>query len=250
MYTNRFTSLFFSFIFLGFATIGSAQKKSSEKKKTTALSSTTFNGLKFRSVGPALTSGRVIDIAVNPNNSTEYFVAAASGGVWKTSNAGNTYTPVFDKYGSYSIGCVSISPSNTNVVWVGTGENNNQRSVAYGDGVYKSEDGGKSWKNMGLKTSEHIGKILIHPTNSNIVYVSSMGPLWSAGGERGIYKTIDGGVDFGGCGDRPNRFCHCTWRVCNRDAGTCQNQFNDWQYPSKHYEPPNGNRPCGRCFPW
>jgi len=196
MYTNRFTSLFFSFIFLGFATIGSAQKKSSEKKKTTALSSTTFNGLKFRSVGPALTSGRVIDIAVNPNNSTEYFVAAASGGVWKTSNAGNTYTPVFDKYGSYSIGCVSISPSNTNVVWVGTGENNNQRSVAYGDGVYKSEDGGKSWKNMGLKTSEHIGKILIHPTNSNIVYVSSMGPLWSAGGERGIYKTIDGGKNW------------------------------------------------------
>ncbi len=196
MYTNRFTNLFICFVFLGFATIASAQKKSSDKKKTTALSSSTFTGLKFRSVGPALTSGRIIDIAVNPNNSAEYFVAAASGGVWKTSNAGNTYVPVFDKYGSYSIGCVSISPSNTNVVWIGSGENNNQRSVAYGDGVYKSEDGGKSWKNMGLKTSEHIGKILIHPTNSDIVYVSSMGPLWSAGGERGIYKTIDGGKNW------------------------------------------------------
>jgi photosystem II stability/assembly factor-like uncharacterized protein len=173
-----------------------AQRRGPQPKPTPKFNSSTFSGLKFRSVGPALTSGRIADVAVNPNNSNEYFVAAASGGVWKTSNSGNTFVPVFDKQGSYSIGCVSIDPSNTNIVWVGTGENNNQRSVAYGDGVYKSQDGGKSWKNMGLKMSEHIGKILIHPTNSNIVLVSSMGPLWNEGGDRGIYKTIDGGKSW------------------------------------------------------
>ena len=150
-------------------------------------------GLSFRSVGPALTSGRVSDLAVNPHNPYEYYVTAASGGVWKTQNAGNTFDPIFDGQGSYSIGCVSIAPSNPNVVWVGTGENNNQRSVGYGDGVYRSLDGGKSWKNMGLKNSEHIGKIIIHPTNPNVVYIAAYGPLWSKGGDRGVYKTTDGG---------------------------------------------------------
>ncbi len=193
MKTNNYRFLMLSVFFLAATSFSVAQKKAAKTTPKTTLKSATFNGLSFRSVGPALTSGRIVDLAINPNNSAEYFVAVACGGVWKTSNAGITYTPVFDKQGSYSIGCVSIAASNTNVVWVGTGENNNQRSVAYGDGVYKSEDGGVSWKNMGLKTSEHIGKILIHPTNSDIVYVSSMGPLWNAGGERGIYKTTDGG---------------------------------------------------------
>lgn len=152
-----------------------------------------FGGMKFRSIGPALTSGRIADIAVNPANPAEYYVASASGGVWKTSNAGTTYSPIFDGQGSYSIGCVTMDPNNSNVIWVGTGENNNQRSVAYGDGVYKSEDGGKSWKNVGLKSSEHIGMIAVNPNNSNEVYVAAYGPLWSAGGERGLYKTTDGG---------------------------------------------------------
>src|SRR4051812_30481387 len=129
-----------------------------------------FSGLAFRSIGPALVSGRVVDLAVNPKNTAEYYVAAASGGVWKTSNRGITFTPVFDDQGSFSIGCISIDPRNSNVVWVGTGENNNQRVVGYGDGVYKSEDGGKSWKNMGLMKSEHIGMIAIDPLNSDIVY--------------------------------------------------------------------------------
>ncbi|MBK7851711.1 MAG: hypothetical protein IPJ66_11400 [Bacteroidetes bacterium] len=155
--------------------------------------SETFNGLKFRGIGPALTSGRVVDFAVDRLSPKTYYVAAACGGVWKTENAGNTYEPIFDGEGSYSIGCVEIDPENSNVIWVGSGENNNQRSVAYGDGVYKSEDGGKSWKNVGLKSSEHIGMIAIDPTNSNIVYVAAYGTLWSAGGERGIYKTTDGG---------------------------------------------------------
>jgi len=152
-----------------------------------------LSGLKFRNIGPAVTSGRVADIAVNPTNFHEYYVAVASGGVWKTVNAGTTYEPIFDQQGSYSIGCIAIDPTNTNVIWVGSGENNNQRSVAYGDGIYKSEDGGASWKNMGLKTSEHIGKIIIDPTNSDVVYVAAIGPLWKEGGERGVYKTIDGG---------------------------------------------------------
>lgn len=160
------------------------------------LQTSLFNNLKFRSVGPAITSGRIADIAVNPQNHHEYYVAAASGGVWKTVNSGVTYEPIFDGENAFSIGCLAIDPSNSNVVWVGTGENNNQRVVGYGDGIYKSEDGGKSWKNMGLKNSEHIGRIAIDPKNSNIVYVAAYGPLWNSGGERGIYKTIDGGATW------------------------------------------------------
>ncbi|MCB0733155.1 MAG: glycosyl hydrolase [Bacteroidetes bacterium] len=184
--------LLISFILVLTMPFAVAQKKE-KSADNYPLKSSQLSGLKFRSVGPALTSGRVADIAVNPNNPNEYFVAAASGGVWKTTTAGTVFTPVFDGQGSYSIGCVTYDPTNHHVIWVGTGENNNQRSVAYGDGVYKSEDGGKSWKNMGLKNSEHIGEIVVHPTNGDIVYVSAMGPLWNEGGDRGIYKTTDGG---------------------------------------------------------
>jgi photosystem II stability/assembly factor-like uncharacterized protein len=157
------------------------------------LSSGTFSGLKFRSVGPALISGRVVSIAVNPHNKSQYFIGVASGGVWRTDNDGTTWQPVFDHEGSYSIGTVVIDPNHPNVVWVGTGENNNQRSVSYGDGVYRSEDGGKTWKNMGLKKSEHIARIVIDPRDSNVVYVASQGPLWGPGGDRGLYKSTDGG---------------------------------------------------------
>jgi photosystem II stability/assembly factor-like uncharacterized protein len=176
-----------------FISLNSPGETKPDSTKNDPWKSETFNGLKFRSIGPAKTSGRVVDFAVDPANPKIYFVASASGGVWKTENAGITYDPVFDGQGSYSIGCVEIDPGNSNIIWVGSGENNNQRSVAYGDGVYKSEDGGKTWKNMGLKNSEHIGMITIDPKNSNIVYVAAYGPLWSAGGDRGIYKTIDGG---------------------------------------------------------
>lgn len=170
-----------------------AQKKPASTPKVDSLSTATLGVLKFRSIGPAVTSGRVVDIAVNPKNHAEYYVAAACGGVWKTVNNGVSFQPIFDGQGSYSIGCITLDPNNSNIVWVGSGENNNQRSVAYGDGIYKSEDGGKSWKNMGLKTSEHIGRIVVDATNSNTVYVAAYGPVWSAGGERGIYKTTDGG---------------------------------------------------------
>ena len=171
-------------------------KKSTDKDQETPLSEVGLSGLKFRSLGPALTSGRISDIAVNPDNFNEYYVATSAGGVWKTVNAGNTYQPIFDGQGSYSIGCVTLDPTNPNVIWVGTGENNNQRSVSYGDGVYRSDDGGKSWQHLGLKTSEHIGKIIVHPEHPEIVYVAAIGPLWSAGGERGLYKTVDGGTTW------------------------------------------------------
>lgn len=171
----------------------SAQKKSSPPPEASGFSSDTFSALRFRSIGPAVTSGRISDFAVNPTNPSEYYVATSSGGVWKTTNRGVTFEPIFDDQGSYSIGCVTLDPSNPAVVWVGSGENNNQRSVAYGDGVYKSEDAGRTWKNMGLKNSEHIAKIIVHPTNPDIIYVAAYGPVWSEGGDRGVYKSTDGG---------------------------------------------------------
>lgn len=157
------------------------------------LTSDTFAGLELRSIGPALTSGRITDIAVDPKNPYRWFVAAADGGVWRTTNAGTSFQPVFDKEGSHSIGCITIDPNDPFVVWVGSGENNSQRVVGYGDGVYRSADGGETWKNMGLKSSEHIAKIVVDPRDSAVVYVAAQGPLWGPGGDRGIYKTTDGG---------------------------------------------------------
>lgn len=172
---------------------GSETKSDSVKVVKTGFDTVDLSGLKFRSLGPAITSGRIADFAVDPKNHKRYFVGAASGGVWRTLNDGTTFEPVFDGEGSFSIGCLTMDPNNSNSIWVGTGENNNQRSVAYGDGVYKSMDGGSTWTNMGLKMSEHIGRIIVHPSNSNIIFVAAIGPLWSPGGDRGVYKSKDGG---------------------------------------------------------
>jgi photosystem II stability/assembly factor-like uncharacterized protein len=171
----------------------------------------TFANLRVRNIGPAFISGRVSQIAVFPDSPTHYLVAEASGGIFLTYNNGTSWTPVFDNYGSYSIGAITIDPKNPSIVWVGTGENNNQRSVSYGDGVYKSEDGGRTYHNVGLKLTEHIARIVIDPRDSNVVYVAAPGPLWKGGGERGLYKTADGGKtwsqslikvgDFTGCSD-------------------------------------------------
>lgn len=160
------------------------------------LNAGTFGAISARSIGPALMSGRIADIAVNPNDASEFYIAVASGNVWKTNNRGITFSPIFDGYGSFSIGCVTIDPSNTNVVWVGSGENNSQRSVAFGDGVYVSRDAGKGFKNVGLAESEHIGMIRVDPRDSNVVYVAALGPLWKDGGDRGLYKTTDGGATW------------------------------------------------------
>ena len=167
--------------------------ETTENKEGTKLNSETFGNIQLRNIGPALMSGRIADIAIDPVQPNTWYVAAGSGNVWKTLNAGTTWKPIFEKYGSYSVGCVTVDPSNHHTVWVGTGENVGGRHVGYGDGIYKSVDGGASFKNMGLKNSEHLSKIIVHPRNGDIVYVASQGPLWSAGGERGLYKTTDGG---------------------------------------------------------
>jgi photosystem II stability/assembly factor-like uncharacterized protein len=166
------------------------------EEKKGGMTADTFSGLKFRLIGPAVASGRVMSIAVNPRNEVEYYVGAASGGVWKTVNDGTTWTPVFDGEASYSIGWVTLDPNDSSVVWVGTGESNSQRSVSYGDGIYRSDDGGKSWKNLGLKKSEHIGRVVVDPRDSKVVYVAAEGPLWGQGGDRGLYKTSDGGTSW------------------------------------------------------
>jgi len=168
------------------------EAKKDEPKKP-GMNADTFSGLKFRSIGPGVESGRVMSIAVNPRKKHEFYVGVASGGVWKTVNDGTTWSPLFDREGSYSIGWVELDPNDASVVWVGAGESNSQRSVSYGDGVYRSEDGGKSWKNLGLKKSEHIGRVTIDPRDSKVVYVAAEGPLWGPGGDRGLYKTTDGG---------------------------------------------------------
>ncbi len=160
------------------------------------LSSESFAGLRVRSIGPALTSGRIVGIAVHPKDPAIIYLTAASGGVWKTENGGATWQPIFDDQGSYSIGVIALDPRDPKVVWIGTGENNSQRSVGYGDGVYKSIDAGKSWQKVGLERSEHIGRIAIDPRDSDVVYVAAQGPLWAGGGDRGLYKTTDGGTTW------------------------------------------------------
>ncbi|MFH1764044.1 MAG: glycosyl hydrolase, partial [Gemmatimonadota bacterium] len=153
----------------------------------------TFRGLAFRSMGPSIMSGRIAEIAIHPYDRSTWYVGVGSGGVWKTDDNGTTWQSLFDGQGSYSIGVVTIDPSDPDVIWVGTGENVSGRHVGFGDGVYRSRDGGKSWQNMGLTASEHIGRILVDPRDSKVVLVAAEGPLWSSGGERGVYRTADGG---------------------------------------------------------
>jgi len=167
--------------------------KASESQARPSVPSSFFNAISFRSVGPAWASGRIADLAVNPSNHSEIYAAVASGNIWKSENNGTTWKPIFDKYGAYAIGCIVIDPGNHNVVWAGTGENNHQRALGWGDGVYRSDDAGASWKNMGLKESRQIGGIAIDPRNSDVVYVAAEGSAWGPGGDRGLYKSTDGG---------------------------------------------------------
>jgi photosystem II stability/assembly factor-like uncharacterized protein len=171
-----------------------AQRK--QKNQKTEAKKVSLDAFKFRNVGPAFLSGRIADIVTHPENSNVWYVAVGSGGVWKTENAGTTWSPIFDDQSTYSTGCITLDPSNPSTVWVGSGENVGGRHVAYGDGIYKSTDDGKTWKNMGLKNSEHISEIIVHPDNSDAVWVAVQGPLWSKGGERGLYKTTDGGANW------------------------------------------------------
>ena len=171
-----------------------AQSQDKEKDKSPVEQA--LSGFSFRSVGPAFMSGRIADIAIDPNNENIWYVAVGSGGVWKTTNAGTTWKPLADKQPFYSTGAITLDPNNSQTVWLGTGENVGGRHVGIGHGMYLSRDGGKTWKNKGLKKSEHISKIIVHPTDSNTLWVAAQGPLWSSGGERGLYKTTDGGATW------------------------------------------------------
>ena len=157
------------------------------------LTAETFSGLELRNIGPALMSGRIADIAIHPEDQSTWYIGVGSGGVWKTETAGTLWTPIFDEQDSYSIGALAIAPSRPDEIWVGTGENVDGRHVAFGDGVYRSRDGGATWENVGLENSGHIGKIVVHPADPETVWVAAKGPLWSGGGDRGVYKTTDGG---------------------------------------------------------
>jgi photosystem II stability/assembly factor-like uncharacterized protein len=206
----RLFSLFLCFTLSAFAQDEAPQQRGG-RGSDDPIDASTFASLRARNIGPAFVSGRVSQIAVFPDDGNHYLIAEASGGIWLTYNNGTTWTPVFDSYGSYSIGTITIDPKNPSIVWAGAGENNNQRSVSYGDGVYRSEDGGRTWRNVGLKKTEHIARIVVDPRDSNVVYVAAPGPLWKGGGERGLYKTTDGGKtwsasliqvgDYTGCSD-------------------------------------------------
>jgi photosystem II stability/assembly factor-like uncharacterized protein len=162
---------------------------------TDRLNADVLKGIELRSVGPALTTGRVVDVEMDPKNPNTWYVVTAFGGLWKTENRGISFQPIFDDY-TFTLCCIVVDPKDSNVLWLGTGENNSQRSAHFGDGVYKSTDAGKTWKRVGLENSEHIGEIIVDPRNSNVVYVAAQGPLFSSGGDRGLYKTTDGGATW------------------------------------------------------
>ncbi len=188
--------LSFAFVLLLFVSLGLYAQGQGTSQNQDPWAPSNFNAFKLRAVGPALMSGRINVVAVHPEDKQTWYIGVASGGVWKTTNAGTTFTPVFQNEGSYSIGHVVIDPRNPNTIWVGTGEANNQRSVGWGDGLYRSDDGGRSWRNVGLKDSQHIGRMVIDPRDSKVLYVAAYGPLWSGGGDRGLYKTTDGGATW------------------------------------------------------
>ncbi|MDG1385389.1 MAG: glycosyl hydrolase [Flavobacteriaceae bacterium] len=190
---KKFLLYSFSLLFLMSSFNLEAQRK---KKKVEKAAEISLEAFKFRNIGPAFLSGRIADIAVHPDNDNVWYVAVGSGGVWKTENSGTTWSPIFDDQASYSTGCITIDPNDPARIWVGSGENVGGRHVGYGDGVYLSPDSGATWKNMGLKNSEHISKIVVHPNNSDVVWVASQGPLWKKGGERGVYKTTNGGKNW------------------------------------------------------
>ena len=155
-----------------------------------------FKNLKARAIGPAVMGGRVSDIAIDPRNPGLFYVGLATGGVFKTGDAGTTFDPIFDKESSLSIGAVAIAPSDSDVLWVGTGEANDRNSSGWGNGVYRSTDGGSTWQNVGLKDSRTIARIVVHPKNPETAYVAVSGHLWVDGGERGLFKTTDAGKSW------------------------------------------------------
>lgn len=164
--------------------------------QSAALTNQQLAGLRLRSIGPANMSGRIVDLDVNERNPYVIYAASATGGVWKSTTNGVTWQPIFEKEGTHSVGDIAVHPVDTNVVWVGTGERASRQSSSWGDGVYKSTDGGRTWRHMGLRDSHHIGRIALHPADANVVFVAAMGHLWGPNEERGLYKSTDGGMTW------------------------------------------------------
>ena len=184
--------------FLAFAAVLAAQAPPARTPAMTEQPRGTgpLDRLAFRQIGPGAPSGRIDDFAVLESDPSTFYVAAATGGIHKTTNNGVTFTPVFDHEGTSSVGDIAIAPTDANLIWAGTGENNNRQSSSWGDGVYKSADGGRTWKNMGLRASKQIARILVDPVDFDVVHVAALGDLWATGGERGVYKTTDGGLTW------------------------------------------------------
>ena len=186
--------------FLLFSTMAFAQQPATSaiqvenglQQKAIQAQNSLVKNLPFKSMGPTVMSGRVVDFAVNPQNPTEFYVGYASGGVWHTKNNGTTFTPILDSSPTQNVGSLAVDWK-SRTIWVGTGEVNSSRSSYAGIGILKSTDNGTTWNNMGLKDSHHISKILINPSNPNEVVVSSVGHLYSKNTERGVFKTVDGG---------------------------------------------------------
>jgi hypothetical protein len=155
-----------------------------------------LKGMKARSIGPGGMSGRVTAIDVDPGDASTFYVGTASGGLWKTTNGGTNFKPIFDDQDVASIGALAVDPSNPDVIWAGTGEGNPRNSLNGGYGVYKSLDGGRSWSLLGLEETRHIHRIIVHPSNPDVVYVGAIGSPWGAHPERGVYKTTDGGKSW------------------------------------------------------
>lgn len=185
---------------LGFAALGSLLTLTANATAQTSdqdhLRDNVLAQLKWRELGPVQSGGRIVDIAVHPQRSQVFWLAAANGGIWHTTNGGLSFAPQFQNQQSISIGDICVAPSNPDVLYVGTGEANNQRSSYWGDGVHKSIDGGKTWQHVGLNGTEHIGRIVVHPDDENIAYVAALGSLYKSNAERGLYKTSDGGASW------------------------------------------------------
>jgi photosystem II stability/assembly factor-like uncharacterized protein len=187
-----------SLTFLGLVVLAAALAAQAPAAQTPAMTEKSFgrgplDRLAFRQIGPGAPSGRIDDVAVLESDPATFYVAAATGGIHKTTNGGVTFTPVFDNESTSSVGDIAIAPTDANLIWAGTGENNNRQSSSWGEGIFKSTDGGRSWKNMGLRTSKQIARVIVDPVDFNVVHVAALGDLWAAGGERGVYKTTDGG---------------------------------------------------------
>jgi len=188
---NLRSLLFLTTTCWAFRAIGAGQPDSSP-----GMTEAMLKGLKARSIGPAVMGGRVSDIAIDPTNPFTFYVGLATGGVWKSENNGISFEPIFDDQPVQSIGAVAVAPSNPELVWVGTGEGNDRNSSGWGNGIYKSTDSGAKWHHMGLKESRAIRDIVVHPANPDIVFAAAAGSLWANGGERGLYKTINGGTTW------------------------------------------------------